>query len=87
MAGTSSWGGSIIQDGKGTWHLFAAEIAGRCGMQAFDTNSRCVHATSDAAEGPYSRREVVEDAWCHGVSATHDPLAPCLLYTSEAADE
>ena len=72
---TSSWGGSIIQGDGATYHLFAAEIAGGCGMQAFSTNSRCVHATSSTVDGPFVRRDVVEDAFCHGASATYDPAA------------
>jgi len=54
----SSWGGNINMDTNGTWHLFAAEMGGHCGLQTWGGNSRCVRATSKDPEGPYVREEV-----------------------------
>jgi hypothetical protein len=36
----TSWGGSVIHGDDGLWHMYAAEIAGSCGMNVWLSNSR-----------------------------------------------
>lgn len=71
----SSWGGSGDVDENETWHMFAAEMAGHCGLGVWGQNSRCVHATSTSVDGPYERQDVVLDAWCHGTTGAFDPMS------------
>ena len=42
---TSSWGAGppVLDPATGTWHLFASEIAGNCGMGTWSRMSQAVH--------------------------------------------
>jgi len=62
---TSSWGGSIVQDDDGSWHMFVAEMSDNCGLGAWTTNSQVVHAVADGPLGPYVRSEVVVPLFAH----------------------
>ena len=63
---TTTWGGSVVQDNStGTFHMFVAEMEGGCSLASWQTNSRCAHATSDTAEGPYVFVDVAVGHWCH----------------------
>jgi len=48
-----SWGGSVINDGTGTYHMFASEFVNECGLMSWETNSQVIHATSSKPEGPF----------------------------------
>ena len=54
---TWSWGGSIIhvpEDRDGfQFHLFAEAEVGSCGVHAWQTNARVIHARAKTPEGPY----------------------------------
>lgn len=75
----SSWGGSPIY-ADGEYHLYVAEIADGCGLSAWQTNSQCVHATSKTLAGPYQRRDVAVNIWCHGPSVVVDTTSDEPLY-------
>eukprot|EP00039_Didymoeca_costata_P002943 m.64037 g.64037 ORF g.64037 m.64037 type:complete len:788 (+) comp11619_c0_seq3:101-2464(+) len=61
----SSWGGSIVQDQSGTYHMFASQITEGCGLDAWSTNSEIIRATSDSPVGPYQFAEVVVNRFAH----------------------
>ena len=48
----TSWGGNALLGDDGRFHLIVAEMAGGCGLEAWQTNSRCIHAVSATPEGP-----------------------------------
>jgi hypothetical protein len=50
----SSWGGSVLKI-EDTFHMWASEMVNHCGIHAWATNSRVVHAASEAPDGPYTR--------------------------------
>ena len=54
---TWSWGGALIHvpdDPRGfPFHLYAEAEANACGVHAWGTNARVVHAVSKTAEGPF----------------------------------
>lgn len=52
----SSWGGNVLADAAGTYHLFVAEMALNCTLTTWQTNSFVTHATAAAPEGPYLRQ-------------------------------
>ena len=56
-ASTWSWGGSIVhvpEDLDGfQFHLFAEAEVGGCGVHAWQTNARVIHARAKTPEGPY----------------------------------
>ena len=33
----SSWGGSVLQDDDGVWHMWAAQFTQHCGINNWDT--------------------------------------------------
>ena len=61
----SSWGGSIVQNSYGEYHMFVSEIIckedygtrKRCGLNNWETHSRVAHLTSSNIDGPYRRLE------------------------------
>ena len=72
----SSWGNSVRWDpGSGRWWMAADEMAEHCGLQTWGTNSRCVMATAERPEGPYTVNYTVLDPWCHGSVLERDPIS------------
>ena len=76
---TSSWGGSFTQDGE-SWVGFVSEMGAAegykgCGLGTWAQNSRCVVARAPKADGSYVRERVLVDSWCHGATASRDPVS------------
>lgn len=73
----SSWGGSIVQEVNSTrlptYHMFASEITGGCGMSAWCQNSQIVRATATDPAGPWTRAGVVFPVFAHEPSVARDP--------------
>ena len=67
----SSWGGSVLRGDDGFFHLFVSEIQG--GMFYWGNESKCVHATSEHQEGPFTRSDVALTNECHGAVVLRDP--------------
>jgi len=60
----TSWGGIPILVGS-TYHLYVAEMVNGCGLCAWGSNSRIVHATSDSVYGPYKFHDQAIPAQSH----------------------
>jgi hypothetical protein len=70
----SSWGGLPVFDpAGGKWHLFYSQIARGCGLGAWSSNSRVVHAVSSTPLGPYADVDVVQPAFTHNAQAFRTP--------------
>lgn len=70
----SSWGGLPVYDPlDGTWHLFYSQMAKGCGLGAWSTNSRIVHAVSNNPLGPFVDVDVVQPAFSHNAQAFRTP--------------
>ena len=55
ISGWSTWGGHAVHGDKdGEWHGFFSLIAGKCGLNAYRTNSGSVAATATSPIGPYN---------------------------------
>jgi len=77
----TSWGGSVVHGDDGLWHMFAAEIAGSCGMNVWLSNSRVIHATSpDPTVEPFERRSVVAPVFAHEPIAARAPTGEYVLW-------
>lgn len=77
----TSWGGSVIHGDDGLWHMYAAEIAGSCGMNVWLSNSRVIHATSpDPATTPFTRTSVVADVFAHEPIAVRAPTGEYVVW-------
>jgi len=53
-----SWGGSVIKDASGTYHMFASEFVNECNLQAWETNSQVIHGTSSSPQGPFTVKNI-----------------------------
>ena len=62
---TSTWGGGVVRDKKGRYHLFVSEIQQKCGLRSWIWNSAIRHAVSDTPEGPFEPRELVLPHFAH----------------------
>lgn len=61
---TSSWGGSVVRDDNGLYHMWVNELTNSCGMYYWMSNSVVRHATSpDPLTVPFEPREVVWPVW------------------------
>jgi len=67
----SSWGGEVLHV-DGTYHLYASEMVGGCGLTEWYSNSRIVHATSKSLLGPYGFKDEAIPLWSHGPSLAVD---------------
>lgn len=79
---TTSWGGSVMhnaQDNK--YWMFAAEMAQRCTLSAWTTNSQVVTAVSDTPEGPFVRQTLAIPPWSHNPEAIKTPDGHYVIYT------
>ena len=90
-ASSWSWGAGIIhvsEDTANPFHMFAeAEVgngtpAGACGVHAWQTNARVVHAVSKLAEGPYVYSDTpIPNVWRSGPDITRAADGTFLLWT------
>ena len=64
-SGVSSWGGMSIRDDAGVWHLFAAEMVGKCGLGSWKTNSRIVRGIGNLPGGPFTIEQAIMAPFAH----------------------
>jgi hypothetical protein len=55
----------VRDSATGTYHLFAAQMTGGCGLEHWGSNSAVVRATGSAAAGPFTFAEVVVPPFAH----------------------
>lgn len=75
----SSWGGSVIQDGN-KYHMFAADMEKKCGLNSWQHNSRIVHLVSGTPEGPYKQKDIVFGAFSHNPTVHKAPDGTFVLF-------
>jgi hypothetical protein len=57
-----------------------AQMADGCGLDQWDTNSQCVHATAPSVMGPYTDVEVVMPVFCHNPTLHQAADGTYLIY-------
>lgn len=57
----------------GLWHMHVAQFVRHCGFDQWDTNSRIVHAVSNAVDGTYAVKNVVWPVWSHNPTVVQSP--------------
>jgi len=62
---TSSWGGSVLVDDEGVWHMWYSEITHHCGIHRWLTNSQVVHAINRDGSWRFTPQEVVFPIFAH----------------------
>ena len=81
-SGVTSWGGMSVRDNStGAWHLFAAEMVGRCGLGTWKTNSRVVRGVGAAPGGPFSIVQEVAAPFAHNPKVAQAPDGTWVLYS------
>lgn len=62
----SSWGGTVAYDQESKrWIMFAAEMTNGCGINAWETNSRIVLASSETPGGAYRVNSQIKPTFAH----------------------
>lgn len=79
-ANTSSWGGQVLRDDNGMYHMWAAEIINHCGINAWTRNSRIIHAISKTPGGLYERKNEIKHVFAHEPSVTRAPDGTYVMY-------
>jgi len=77
---TSSWGGAVLKDDAGTYHMWASEMTEHCGIGAWVQNSRIIHATSSSPAGPYIRKDVTWGVFAHEPEVVPGPNGEYIMY-------
>ena len=75
---SSTWGGSIVHVNH-SWHMYASEMLGGCGLTAWQSNSQVIHAVAPTPFGPWEREGVTLHTWAHCPSAAVSPDGVIIL--------
>ena len=51
---TSTWGGEVVMDDNGTWHMYAASFGHDKALGSWLSDSRVIHSTAAAPQGMLS---------------------------------
>ena len=73
-ATSSSWGGAVQYDGT-RWQMFAAEMVLGCGINAWETNSRVVRASTTSLDTPFIVEEEIKPAFASEPALLRRPPA------------
>lgn len=93
---TSSWGGSVLLDENGTYHMFAAEMINSVGIKSWRSNSRVVHATTarrvmaeagGVGEWAFTRRDVAQPVFAHEPTVSRAPTGEWVMFFTTNAGE
>ena len=69
----SSWGGGVVRDDDGLYHMWVSEFVDGCGLAAWKNNSRIAHATAKYPTGPFARHDVALGVFSHNVVPLRAP--------------
>ena len=77
---TSSWGGAVLRDDDGKYHMWIAEMANHCGIGAWAQNSRIIRAVADDPSGEFKRVQVVWNIFSHEPMMARSPTGEYVMY-------
>ena len=84
-ASLETWGGSVIADDAGGYHLFAAAMAGGCTLDQWATNSFVMHGVADRPSGPFVRARgsagTAVGLWAHNPQVVRHTDGTYLLFS------
>ena len=84
---TSSWGGSVLLDEAGTYHMFAAEMTNSVGIKSWRSNSRVVHATAASGNWNFTRQDVAQPVFAHEPTVSRAPTGEWVMFFTTNAGE
>lgn len=76
----SSWGGAVLRDDSGLYHMWSAEMEGNCGIGAWLSNSAITHSTSHDPYGRFERQGVVFPVFSHEPCMARAPTGEFVMY-------
>jgi hypothetical protein len=77
----STWGGSVLVDDDGVYHMWAARMTANCGIASWLSNSEIVHATSSTGPtGAFTTDSVVWPIWAHEPTVVRAPTGEFVMY-------
>ena len=80
-----TWGGSVIADDVGRYHLFAAAMAGGCSLGQWATNSFVMHSVAETPTGPFARAPgaagTAVGLWAHNPQVVRHTDGTFLLFS------
>jgi len=76
----TSWGGAVLQDDDGTFHMWASVLTARCSMHYWLANSQVVHATTASLTAPFEMREVVWPVFAHEPNVVRAPSGEYVMF-------
>jgi hypothetical protein len=87
-ANTSSWGGAVLRDDDGKYHMWAAEMTEHCGIGAWAQNSRIIRAEAANLSGAFTRKQVVWNVFSHEPTMARAPSGEFVMFfTSDRAEK
>ena len=85
-----TWGGSVVQDDAGKFHLYAAAMAKGCALAQWATNSYVLHAVSESPTGPFRRPAgaagTAVPLWAHNPQVVRHTDGTYLLFSIGAVN-
>ena len=87
---TSSWGGSVLLDHHGIYHMFSAEMTNSVGIKSWRSNSRVVHATADSNSTrpwEFTRQDVAQPVFAHEPTVSRAPDGSWVMFFTTNAGE
>jgi hypothetical protein len=61
----SAWGGNVLVDAAGVYHLYVAEMAENCSLVDWEVSSFVTHATAATPLGPFNKQGPSIGVWSH----------------------
>ena len=77
---TSTWGGSTLHGDDGRLYMYAVEMVGHCGIQAWTRNSRVIVASADNASAPFKFEKELFGVLSHEPVATRAPTGEFVIF-------
>eukprot|EP00041_Stephanoeca_diplocostata_P009184 m.139695 g.139695 ORF g.139695 m.139695 type:complete len:371 (-) comp17638_c0_seq1:179-1291(-) len=79
--GFTTWGGSVVQDDDGLYHMFSAIMADRCSLSVWTFKSMVIHSTSTTPTGPFTKVDVAIPAEAHNPVLSRASDGTWLIWT------
>lgn len=84
----NTWGGSVVQDDDGRYHIYASAMTGGCTLDQWATNSMVIHGVADSPTGPFTRAAGASGTaiplWAHNPEVVRAPDGTFLLFSISA---
>jgi len=84
---SSTWGGGVIQDSMGVYHMYAAFMENHCGLNTWTQNSVIAHAIGKSYMGPFVFQSTITAPFAHNPQPSIAPDGTYLIFHIGCSDE